>query len=250
MLGALARLAAVGTAGAVYVLGVRPQLQHWGATEAEAGEDLPGDGLVPAPRFASTRAITVAAPASAIWPWLAQVGEGRAGLYTYEWLERLLGPAMASADTIEPELQDLGVGDTVRLAPIGGPDGLIVTAERLEVPALLVFRSGRTSGAQADGDDGHAPDVPSASDYFAGGPAASWALVLRPIEGGATRLLSRWRMSWAPSAAADLFNGAIVEPVHFALEEKMLRGIRDRAERGSARPVQPPEPDPVPRDTA
>jgi hypothetical protein len=250
MIGALARLAAVGTAGAAYVLAVRPQLQRWGATEAEAGEELPGDRLVLAPRFASTRAITIAAPASAIWPWLAQVGEGRAGFYTYEWLERLAGPGMESADAIMPELQDLGVGDTVRLAPIGGPDGLIMTVERLEAPALLLFRTDRTGATQADGVEGNGPEVSPAGDYFAGGPAASWAFILRPHDGGATRLLSRWRMSWAPSAAADLFNGTIVEPIHFALEEKMLRGIRDRVERGSARPVQSPDPGPAPRDAA
>jgi hypothetical protein len=62
--------------------------------------------------------------------------------------------------------------------------------------------------------------------------------VLRDVDDGATRLLSRWRMTWAPSAAADLFNGALVEPLHFALEEKMLRGIRDRVVRGDVRPVE------------
>ena len=66
-------------------------------------------------------------------------------------------------------------------------------------------------------------------------------LVLRDRGEGVTRLLSRWRVTWAPSAAADLFNGALVEPLHFALEEKMLRGIRDRVERTNVRPVQPIE---------
>jgi hypothetical protein len=80
MIGTLARLAAIGTAGAAYVLGVRPQLQRWGATEAEVAEAVPGDGLVPAPRFSSTRAISIAAPPSSVWPWLVQIGEGRGGL--------------------------------------------------------------------------------------------------------------------------------------------------------------------------
>ncbi len=235
MIGTLARLAAIGTAGAAYIIGVRPQLQRWGATEVEAAEALPGDDLVPAPRFASTRAISIAAPPSSVWPWLAQLGEGRGGLYSYESLERLVGPGMESADTIVPELQDLAVGDDVRLAPVGGPDGLVMTVQRLEAPGLLVLGSRRMAG-QAPSDTGQAPPIET-GDYFAGALAASWTLVLRDLDEGATRLLSRWRMTWAPSAAADLFNGALVEPLHFALEEKMLRGIRDRVERGHVRPV-------------
>ena len=236
MIGTLARLAAIGTAGAAYVLGVRPQLQRWGATEAEATEALPGDELVPAPRFASTRAISIAAPPSTVWPWLAQLGEGRGGLYSYESLERLVGPSMESADTVVPELQDLAVGDDVRLAPIGGPDGLVMTVQRLEAPGLLVLRSRRMADDAPAGGADQARPV-EAGDYFAGAMVASWTLALRDLDEGATRLLSRWRMTWAPSAAADLFNSALVEPLHFALEEKMLRGIRDRVERGRVWPV-------------
>jgi hypothetical protein len=239
MISTLARLAAIGTAGAAYVLGVRPQLQRWGATELEAAEELPGDSLVPAPRFASTRAISIAAPPSAVWPWLVQLGEGRGGLYTYESLERLVGLGMESADSIVAELQDLSVGDTIRLAPVGGPDGLAMTVERLEAPTLLVLRSAGTEAAAASDDAPGGSEPLRAGDYFSGTPAASWTLVLRDIDDGAARLLSRWRMTWAPSAAADLFNGAFVEPLHFALEEKMLRGIRDRVERDNVRPVEP-----------
>jgi hypothetical protein len=236
MISTLARLAAIGTAGAAYVLGVRPQLQRWGATEAEAAEAMPGDDLVPAPRFVSTRAISVAAPPASVWPWLVQIGEGRGGLYSYEALERLVGLGMESADTIVDELQDLAPGDTIRLAPVGGPDGLAMTVDRLEAPRLLVLRSGQQDAGSEVGDR---PEAPRAGDYFTGRPAASWTLVLRDLDDGASRLLSRWRMTWAPSAAADLFNGALVEPLHFALEEKMLRGIRDRVERDNVRPVEP-----------
>ena len=240
MIGSLARLAAIGTAGAAYVLGVRPQLQHWGATDAEAAEPLPGDGLVPVPRFASTRAITIAASPSAVWPWLVQLGQGRGGLYTYESLERLVGLGMMSADDVLPELQDLAPGDPVRLAPVGGPQGLTMTVDMLDAPRLLVLASGtRDERGAGDGSDKGSEPLRS-GDFFAGRPAASWALVLRDVD-SATRLLSRWRMAWSPSGAADLFNAALVEPLHFALEEKMLRGVRDRVERRAARPVEPLE---------
>ena len=243
MIGSLARLAAIGTAGAAYVLGVRPQLQHWGATDAEAAEALPGDGLVPVPRFASTRAISIAASPSAVWPWLAQLGEGRGGLYSYESLERLVGPSMASSDDVIPELQDLASGDTVRLAPVGGPEGLTMVVDRLDAPRLLIMASGARDEAGPGAGGAEGPEPLRSGDFFAGRPAASWALVLRDVD-GATRLISRWRMAWTPSAAADLFNAALVEPLHFALEERMLRGVRDRVERRAARPVEPLEPAP------
>ena len=241
MIGNLARLAAIGTAGAAYVLGVRPQLQHWGATDAEAAERMPGDGLVPVPRYTSTRAITIAAAPSAVWPWLVQLGEGRGGLYSYESLERLVGLGMVSSDDVIPELQDLAEGDTVRLAPVGGPDGLTMMVDRLEAPRLLVLASGRRDEAGHGDEEGSEPL--RSGDLFAGRPAASWALALRDVD-GATRLISRWRMAWTPSTAADLFNAALVEPLHFALEERMLRGIRDRVERRAARPVAPLDPAP------
>jgi hypothetical protein len=215
MIGTLARLAAIGTAGAAYVLGVRPQLQRWGATEAEVAEAVPGDGLVPAPRFSSTRAISIAAPPSSVWPWLVQIGEGRGGLYSYDALERLVGLGMESADVIVGELQDLAPGDTIRLAPIGGPDGLAMIVDRLEAPSLLVLRSARPgTGA----DDGDGSETLGAGDYFTGLPAVSWTLVLRDLDEGATTL-SRWRMT-GPLRGRDLFTFCRAAPLR--LEKMML----------------------------
>ena len=222
MLGTVARLAAVGTAGAAYLIGLRPRMLHWGATETEAAEALPGDELVPAPRFAATRAITVAAPASGVWPWLVQLGQGRGGLYSYETLESLVGPEMRSTDDIVPELQDLAVGDAVPLVPIGAPGGIVMRVDRLEPPYVLVLQ--REAGA-----DGEA-----AGDYFQGQLKASWALVIRELDPGSCRIVSRWRAGWAPSSVADLFNGVLVEPLQFLIEEKLLRGVRDRAVRAVA----------------
>src|SRR6266700_193576 len=74
-------LAAIG--GLAYALVARLRQLHWGATAEEAGIRLPGDDLVPDARYVTTRAVTVRAPAAAIWPWLVQMGQGRAGFYTY-----------------------------------------------------------------------------------------------------------------------------------------------------------------------
>ena len=116
---AVAALAAA-AAGAAYVLAVRPRLLRWGATTQEAAGPLPGDEIVPAPRMQSTRAVTIKAPVSGVWPWLVQLGAGRGGMYSYDWLENAAGLGIHSADRILPELQHLKVGDIVPLSPDGG----------------------------------------------------------------------------------------------------------------------------------
>ena len=65
----------------------------------------------------ATQAITIDVPPSAIWPWLVQMGVGRGGAYTYDWIERLLGLEMNSAAKIAPELQHLEVGDVLPMRP-------------------------------------------------------------------------------------------------------------------------------------
>jgi hypothetical protein len=89
---------------------------RWGATAAEATAELPGDTLVPAAQYRSTRAITIDAPASEIWPWLVQVGCLRGGFYSDDLLDNLAHP---SATTIIPELQHLEVGQLIPMSPPG-----------------------------------------------------------------------------------------------------------------------------------
>jgi hypothetical protein len=59
---------------------------HWGAAPAEAAASLPGDTLLPRAQYRTTRAITIGAPPDAVWPWLVQVGCGRAGFYSNDLL--------------------------------------------------------------------------------------------------------------------------------------------------------------------
>jgi hypothetical protein len=92
--------------GALYFALLRRPTLTWGATEAEAASRLPGDELLEEPDGMSTRAIGIDAPASAVWPWIVQMGPSpRAGAYTYDWIENLLGLNMHSADRILPEFQ-------------------------------------------------------------------------------------------------------------------------------------------------
>jgi hypothetical protein len=90
-----------------YLLVVRPWMRRWGATDAEFTQSLPGDDVIAHPNYAITHAVTISAPPAAVWPWLVQMGQGRGGLYSYDWLENLIGLNIHSVDRIIAELQQL-----------------------------------------------------------------------------------------------------------------------------------------------
>jgi len=213
--GGLATLVAVTLAAAFEVTTYRRWRSwclSWGATESEAARDLPGDDLLPDAGIASTRAIKVEAPPSAIWPWLVQMGPGRGGAYTYDWIENIMGLRMHRADRILPEYQHLEVGDGQRL----GKRGPILRVAELEPERWLVFRS----------DDGN----------------WVWAFCLVPDSKG-TRLISRNRIATGDaSRLGQALNTYVMEPGSLIMERKMLLGIKDRAEGLVPRPGpgQPP----------
>jgi hypothetical protein len=203
------RAAAAGTAvigsAAAYFLVVRPWQLRWGATDEERGVTLDGDDLLPNPDLVATRAITVHALADQVWPWIAQLGQGRGGFYSYDALENLVGCDIHSADRVVPEWQDLKVGDQVHLHP-----EVELGVAVVEPCRALVLRGGVPMGA-----------VPPPYDF-------TWAFVVGEQPDGTTRLLVRERYTytqrWAPF---------LVEPVAvvaFVMSQRMLRGIRDRAE--------------------
>ena len=110
----LALGALVLVAGVLYVVVARPLINQWGATDQEHQATWPGDHLVGQPGYVWTSAITIQAPAAQVWPWLVQLGQGRGGLYSYDWLENLVGCDVHSTDRILPEFQTpLQVGDRV-----------------------------------------------------------------------------------------------------------------------------------------
>jgi len=205
--GVLAAVVA-GSMAAAYIGAGRSWQLRWGATGEELGTALAGDDLISAPDLTATRAITIYAPAALIWPWIAQLGQGRGGFYTYDWLENLLGLDMHSADHVVSEWQHIQAGDQVRLA---ADVGLTVTTA--EPGRALVIRGGIPLGA-----------VPCPYDF-------TWGWILREQPDGTTRLVVRERYAytrrWAPF---------LLEPVHlvsFAMTQRMLRGIKERAERSA-----------------
>jgi hypothetical protein len=157
----------------------RPRLLRWGATDQERDEALPGDELVPNADLMATRAISIRASADQVWPWLAQLGQGRGGFYSYDFLENLIGADIHSADRIMPELQNIEVGDEVRLGPEFGYDVAL-----LEQGRSLVLHGGF-------------PLENVAAPYD-----STWAFVLRAEPDETTRLLVRERYAyqrpWAP----------------------------------------------------
>jgi hypothetical protein len=101
-------------AGVLYGVVARPRINQWGATDQEHQATWPGDRLLAQPGYVWTNAITIQQPAEQVWPWLAQLGQGRGGLYSYDWLENLVGCDIHSADRILPQYQQpLRVGDRV-----------------------------------------------------------------------------------------------------------------------------------------
>jgi hypothetical protein len=196
-------LAAIG-AVAVYRGKVRPWMYTWGAWGDEVTNLLPGDELVQPGTPRTTRAVTIDAPVDAVWPWLAQIGEDRGGFYSYSLLERAVGARIHNAGAIHPEWQQLGVGDTIWLARRYG-DGARQVVAAVKSGAYLVLMSA---------DD---------FDRVQRGEKASgaWSFHLRQ-EAGWTRLLVR--------GSGGAVGHAVFDIPHFVMEQKMMRGIRNRAE--------------------
>ena len=182
--------------GGLYYVLLRRLILNWGASGAEVTTRLPGDELLEDADGVSTRAIEIDAPASAVWPWLAQMGPSpRGGAYTYDWIENLLGLNMHSADRVLPEFQHPRVGETIGL----GPNQMHL--ERVEPDHVLAWRS----------EDGN----------------WVWTFVLNQT-GARTRLISRNRFR-LPSLVSRV--GMLpMEPGSLLMERKMLLGIKRRAE--------------------
>jgi hypothetical protein len=213
----------VAAAAASYPWLFRRPCLTWGATPEEVAGELPGDELLAKPDIVTTRAITIDAPPSAIWPWLLQMGSGRGGVYTYDWIENLFGLGMHSADVILPQFQGLKQGDELPLGP-GRP---LMRVEVFEPELALGVRF----------DDGN----------------WVWIFALLP-DGDRTRLVSRNRIAM-PGAGAPtrLFYTLVMEPGSLVMERRMLLGIKERAERlaGQRAASEPPVPvAPAPSDPA
>ena len=205
----------------LYFAALRPRLLHWGASREEDRDPLPGDDLVRA-RWQTTRGINISAPRREVWPWLVQMGYGRGGWYSYDWVERGVGAGDfaegGSAKRVVPELQQLEVGDTVPLSPSGGLNVAV-----LDPPNALVLHYRMNAFTAAPAHEGDRAVL----DW-------TWTFALIPAQEDSSRLLVRVRADYRPRWLFA-FIPLVLEPVHLLMERKMLRTIRAAAQgdRGS-----------------
>lgn len=227
----LALLASSAAAAAACAATARSRSLGWGSTSYERWRPLPGDDLVPAPDLVATRAISIGAPCREVWPWVVQLGHGRAGFYSYDCLENLAGLEVQSAERVVPELQRLEVGDVVHLSRQVALEVALVERDRALV---LSGEPGPTDPGEplVLDDDGRTVTSTGGAPY-----EFSWAFVLVPSGEDSCRLVVRERYGYVSPWAAT-----VAEPVGWMsllMTQKMLRGIRDRvqgeAERSSGR---------------
>lgn len=207
-----------GAAGAAaYALSVRPRILRWGATEHELERGWSSDDLSPDEcKFEATRAVTVHAPAEDVWRWVVQIGQDRAGFYSYDWIENLFGFNIHNILEIVPEFQDLEEGDIVWLASpdrFGGHAKLIVgLLERDRVMALV---------------------RPADADALARGEKADhgyWAFHVEPVDDDTCRLVLRTRGGKDPGLGEKMAGRLFWDFAHFVMERKMMKTIKVLAE--------------------
>jgi hypothetical protein len=197
--------------------------RRWGTVGTEATDPLPGDELVPTPRWSSTLGIGVDAPPGDVWPWIAQIGQSRGGFYSYQTLENLAGCRITNTAEILPEHQHPKVGDDIRLHPTAPP----MRVEIVDPPHDLVLRG-------SPSEDG--PEGPRGS--------STWQFAVVPAGDGGSRLLTRGRYDHAPDWRSRLAFGRFpLEPITFVMSRKMMREVKRLAERDAepGRPSWSPE---------
>jgi hypothetical protein len=180
-----------------------PWLCRLSASREEAKLELPGDAIVQNPTQGYTVGITIMSQPSATWPWLLQMGQGRGGFYTHEWVEDILRADIQNADSILPQFQNLQPGDTVWLTPDPylGKQGQHLIVAQVDSPHAIVYRQ----------------VVPN-------GSVGTWAFVLKEQTHNSTRLLFR-RRGVNPGLVDRL-----AKPGYYFMDNGMLSGIKDRAE--------------------
>ena len=226
-------LASLGAAlAATYLFAVRPLVKHWGVDPAEAQRILPGDDLVSSPQASDTRGLTIAAPPSAVWPWLVQMGYGRGGWYSYDAIDM----SRKSVSEIHPEWQSLAIGDVVPTDPRGG---FVVKAIDPEKALVLYYDTALMQAQTAAAADPAAESTPvnlRATGKALGTMtppefAISWAFVLEPMPDGGTRLIERFRLAGEMTGRAAAVSGTALGMGIFAMARKQMLGIQARAER-------------------
>lgn len=206
---ALKTILGLTAAGAAYFFWIRPWHLGWGATDDEKEMPLPGDDVKPDAGIGVTHAVTINAAPDDVWRWLVQIGQGRGGFFSYDFLENLFDLEIHNVYEIKPELQELKVGDFVRSAHKGWLGGRFDDKAGwfvvdLEPNRHLVLRDEIEHG--------------------------SWAFVLYPLSENKTRFIIRARGDRPASLLRWMFHLSVFEPAHFVMERKMMLTLKELAE--------------------
>jgi len=194
-------LLAIVTLAVLYWFPIRRWMSRWGSTRDDLSRVMAGDSLLDDHLYSGTTTITIDAPPEDVWPWLAQIGYRRGGLYSYDWLDRLFGYLdRPSATRILPEFQNLAVGDKI---PLGvGPAWPVAV---VDPPRALVLDMRNLGGF----------------DWV-------WQFGLYAVDGTRTRFVSRSRVR--THALLARLATYVIEPAGFIMTRRMLFGIKERAE--------------------
>jgi hypothetical protein len=193
---------ALAGAALLYIFVVRPRTLTWGARPDEVKITLPGDAIVTAPQFVATRAVTIHAHPRDIWRWIVQIGSGRAGWYSLDWIDNGSQP---SAREILPAFQNLQLDQFVPFTP-DGKNGMWVKEFSEHRHILWWDRKGR----------------------------ATWLWALVPVAPGETRLLTRLRTRYDFSFPWVIYY-LLYDLGDILMMSKCMLGIKERAERESRR---------------
>jgi hypothetical protein len=208
----------VGAAGIVLNLltpFLRSVRSHWGLDRSLTERHHPGDDLVADPKWGWTHAIEVEAKPEDVWGWLAQVGADRAGFYSYQWLENLVGCELENASEIRSEWEHQ-LGDELILHP--------------ELPGLKVVELERSRYFVALGDPAADPSTTAPNETEA--VRFSWLFMLEPVSADRTRVISRVRSDYPEGLSSAVKYGPyFTESIGFVMDRRMLLGIKARAER-------------------
>ena len=165
---------------------------------------MPGDHLVGQAKYRTTHAITIDAAAESVWPWLVQMGQGRGGMYSYDWLENLCGLDMHSADRIDPRWQQLAVGDVIRLVPQGTESALRFAVARVEPPTVLVL----------------GPSTSRSAAFAARLPYPYWTFQVVPTGRTSSRLVIRFQSDFEATPMNWTTYKYALRPVHYLMNAK------------------------------
>ncbi len=161
--------------------------------------------------FEVGKPIDAIAAAERVWPWVAQIGADRAGFYSYQWLENLVGCNVQNAETVHPQWH-AQVGDALLLHPDPRAPRLIIGA--LEPGRFLLAHS------------------PSDADSELPDARVSWLLQVDALAADRCRFISRFRVAHSGDRQARwAFGPVLLEPVGFAMDRQMLLGVKRLAER-------------------